>query len=377
MNDTRLGSSSMKAFALVLASIGTVFACSTEESPSTFEPPADAGDMADARSVDQDATTPNFEPDAGDDGGEWFTTDCLPTTMCKAGVSLDAFSALNGVTVTETDVWAVGSLGLIVHHDGAAWSTEKLASPDTMMQIIQRPDGGLWAIGGPLYNGPNADDAGASGFARVRMPVVGLITALWAKDSKTAWAAGDRIYKIEVADDGSALASPYYFSGDTNGLRAIHGTPDGVLWAVGRIGSAHRIWTPDVANPQSDMLNTQTYATLNAVWPIASNDVWAVGDQGTIRHYTGQGRVWDIVESPVTTSLRAIWAGSANDVWAVGDGGVVVHYDGTNWRRIAVSGLGTQRPDLRAIWGSSSGRVFAVGANVILGLGTSVAGGAK
>jgi hypothetical protein len=215
-----------------------------------------------------------------------------------------------------------------------------------------------------------------------------LINGLWGgADSTTAWAVGDALYRIDAVDGGGpsmTQVTPFNlsFSGNViygvapRDINALQRAPDGVLWAVGRGGGAYRFWDLDLPTPMGDGLNTQTYAALYAVWPIMPDDVWAAGAQGTIRHYAGHGRAWDIVESPVSSTLRGIWAGSATDVWAVGDAGVVLHYDGTSWERVQVAGVGAQRPNLRAVWGSGSDRVFAVGDNVVLGLGVS-SGGVK
>lgn len=373
------------AIPLAFAFIGVIGACSSSDPPSSFAAFEDAGMQEDGSPGSVDAAPPpHFDPDAGCEDCEWFPTECLPTTMCNAGVAIDPFSTLNGVTVTDKGVWAVGSQGLVVQHDGTTWSTKQLDDPDTMMHIIQRPGGELWAIGGPLYAGPKAEVAGGSGFARTTMPPNGLISSLWSAadgpdvtSTTSAYAVADYIYRIDVDESGSPSIFPFFITDFASILTAIHGAPDGMLWAVGRIGNSYRLWDLDAGYPQSDSLNTQTFAVLNAVWPISSNDVWAVGDEGTIRHYTGNSRLWDIVESPVETNLRAIWAGSTSDVWAVGDASVVLHYDGKSWQRVPVSGLGTRHPDLGAVWGSGDGRVFAVGGNVVLSLGAKATGGAN
>lgn len=378
MNGVRVG---LGLVSLTL--VGIVAACGSNDTANPLDvTTSDAA--ADAGSVDSAAPPLDLGGDAACDDCAWFTTDCTPTTICKIGVELDPLAKLNAVTATDTDVWAVGASGLVIRHDGTEWSIKHLAEPDTMTQIIRRPAGGLWAIGGPLYAGPNAEDSSGSGFARTTLPVRGFISGLWGKaDSTTAWAVGNSIYRID-APEGGALSisdvptySLYTYGFTAGGINAIHGAPDGVLWGVGRIGGAYRLWDLDAPTPQTDALNTQTHATLYAVWAVEANDVWAVGDKGTIRHYAGHGRMWDIVESPVSSTLRAIWAGSATDIWAVGDAGVVLHYDGTSWQRAQVAGLGSQRPNLRAVWGTGSDRVFAVGDNVVLGLGPSSGGGVK
>jgi Tol biopolymer transport system component len=96
---------------------------------------------------------------------------------------------------------------------------------------------------------------------------------------------------------------------------------------------------------------------LNAVWGSASNDVYAVGDYGTIVHY--DGTQWQLMDSGTTRGLGGVWGSSPTSVFAVGAGGVILHYDGTAWRAMN-SGTST---DLNDVWGSGADNVFAVGSS--------------
>ena len=60
---------------------------------------------------------------------------------------------------------------------------------------------------------------------------------------------------------------------------------------------------------------------------------------------------------PQGNDLNAIWGSSADDIFAVGDYGTILHHDGIKWR--VVDSLTTST--LIGIWGSSSSDVFAVG----------------
>jgi hypothetical protein len=68
---------------------------------------------------------------------------------------------------------------------------------------------------------------------------------------------------------------------------------------------------------------------IRQVWGTENNDIWAVGDAGTILHWDGYQ--WSQVESKTTNYLLGVWGSSSNDVWAVGVGGTVLHWDGTAW----------------------------------------------
>jgi hypothetical protein len=103
------------------------------------------------------------------------------------------------------------------------------------------------------------------------------------------------------------------------------------------------------------------------------DDLWAVGDFGTLVHNDGVG--WRGFDLGVAERLNGVWAAAADDVWAVGLDGVVLHYDGEAWSRREVDfneGAGGAGPttafsrDLTAVTVSDSGRVWATGTNSLL-----------
>ena len=92
--------------------------------------------------------------------------------------------------------------------------------------------------------------------------------------------------------------------------------------------------------------------TLNAVAAFDNNDVFAVGDAGTIMRR--RCNTWTAMTSGTTQTLRGVWA-STTDVWAVGDSGTVLRFDGTQWN--AVTGASG---DLYGISGTSTTDVWIV-----------------
>ena len=118
--------------------------------------------------------------------------------------------------------------------------------------------------------------------------------------------------------------------------------------------------------PNWTELDTQSLAGLYAVWGSGPDDVWAVGDYGTIRHCSADTTLWTIIESPTRENLRGIWGSGRKDIWAVGENGTFLHYDGTDWR-IATGGFvpGT-KPHLSGVWGSGPNDVWAVGSGIVM-----------
>ena len=152
------------------------------------------------------------------------------------------------------------------------------------------------------------------------------------------------------------------------------GGPDGI-WAVGGMSTAAtaRYGRAIHAVPGNGALDWVEYDTqspydLNAIWGSSSGDVWAVGNRGTVRHWTNATpKRWAIVDVPTSEDLRAVWGTSAKDIWVVGDKGTILHYDGTTFERVeAQFGAGGSTPNLRGVWGSSADDVWIVGDSVVL-----------
>src|SRR5215471_10300124 len=65
------------------------------------------------------------------------------------------------------------------------------------------------------------------------------------------------------------------------------------------------------------------------VWGSSGRDVFAVGDNGTIRHY--DGNTWSLQTSGTNSTLEGVWGSSSSDVFAVGWSSTVLHYNGSAW----------------------------------------------
>ncbi len=101
-------------------------------------------------------------------------------------------------------------------------------------------------------------------------------------------------------------------------------------------------------------------ATLNSVFPIAANEVWAVGNLGaTGIAFHFDGTTWQrVMLPPATPSLYGVWASAANDVWVVGLGGQVLRkQDGP----LFVRQMGSTAAGLTSIWGFGPGDIWWVG----------------
>jgi hypothetical protein len=99
---------------------------------------------------------------------------------------------------------------------------------------------------------------------------------------------------------------------------------------------------------------------LHGVWAIDENDVFAVGDGGTILRRVN-GTDWFAMASGTTSNLRSVWGSGSSDVWAGGVLGTLLHYDGTSWSQISAP-----ISNVDSIWGSSPTNVWFVGSTTVL-----------
>lgn len=109
--------------------------------------------------------------------------------------------------------------------------------------------------------------------------------------------------------------------------------------------------TADAARPMMEEL-----IGLSGVWGSASDDVWAVGEAGTILHY--DGAQWTASESPTKAWLTSVSGSAPDDVWAVGES-VVLHWDGTSWTDVLMDPHLDEM--LLGIWSGGKDSVFMVG----------------
>ena len=108
---------------------------------------------------------------------------------------------------------------------------------------------------------------------------------------------------------------------------------------------------------------------LNRVWGSGSDDVFAVGENGTILHYDGEK--WSEMESGTVEYLSDVWGSSKDNVYVVGGSYetqekgtyLILHYDGEKWKEID-SGTSCV---LRRIHGTDGDNVYAVGGLMVDG----------
>ncbi len=93
---------------------------------------------------------------------------------------------------------------------------------------------------------------------------------------------------------------------------------------------------------------------LNDMWGESADNIYAVGDGGTILHFDGVK--WTVEPVDAKDWSYGIWGSGANNIYAVGLR-AVLHYNGISWNRTEIDAPGY----LYGIWGTSASNIYAVG----------------
>lgn len=234
--------------------------------------------------------------------------------------------ALRGGAGTGASLWFASANGALLKPSGSSLVVSRQSSRTwTSMHAISSTD--VWVVG--QFGSGSGASARAShwdGGAWTDVNFGGPFDLGWhllavsAASSSSVWAVGAAVGNGSVTDlPAGPLVASY----------------NGNSWTINRT------------------FPTQNY--LRAVHAIAANDVWAVGDAGTILHYNGTD--WTVSPSGVTQQLLAV-TGSGSTLWAAGAGGTILKKVGAGAWTTEVSG--TTRA-INALWATSTGDVWAGG----------------
>ena len=110
------------------------------------------------------------------------------------------------------------------------------------------------------------------------------------------------------------------------------------------------------------LANGDTVYPLYSVWGSSPDNVWAVGDRGTIIHWDGSQ--WSKVQSPTNLILWDIWGTSADNVYALhisfANQSKLIHFDGMEWREITDQLPASER-SLVSLWFDKGGTGYLTG----------------
>jgi hypothetical protein len=278
------------------------------------------------------------------DGSEWRSP---RSTVFTTTYSITAFKAFS-----PNEVWLIGSYPaaptpgtqtnrLTARWDGTQWRV--VPNPMTGLDQTYFTDidgnspGDLWVVG-TSYGGPhNAQQTGVTlhwdGRRWTQHGVPGLdnvvrMDKVLAVAPNDVWAVGTHILHWDGRTWSSVRVDP------TTDYRDVVSTPGGDAWAVGDRNDQPTGARWDGQNwSVTSMPNPGRYGRLNAVAPLADDDIWAAGayeykENALILHWNGT--TWNPIPNPVPgfTSEITGMAASNGEIWAVG------------WRTMSAPGPG-------------------------------------
>lgn len=289
------------------------------------------------------------------------------------GLELNAISAQS-----DDNVWAVGNGS--AHWDGKNWTLIPIVRPNSLnlTGVATLSPTNVWAVGSEVTNQGRAREAVErfDGQAWHVIPDVNLVgknlqgiveseslTSISALSAKDIWAAGfigiappcDCIVPFVEHFDGTKWKlSQVLLTANSPGhfqfMQGISAISDSDVWAVGfvslngALNGAAQTFHFDGTHWALAATPAGSTARFDAVTAVASNDIWAVGqnNQKTLTaHFDGEQ--WREVNSPntkdINNMLLGVTAVSAQSIWAVGqhfqgfgDGKtLVLHFDGSRW----------------------------------------------
>lgn len=358
-----------------VGAVGAISLAACAESSDEAPPQADSSVITPSDDVAVDAAP---DADAGDADADAAIV--LPDVPCAVGnvchvptaLTMGSFSALAGRS--SDDVWAAGSLGLVVHWDGKTWtdirSTEVPKDLSTMPSLFLSADAAWGVFGTRIMRRGLAPDSVRS--SELFDPSHSF-TSIVVLDNGNAY-VGCSEGTFAEPGTGGLLLEIYDFDGfQLNGIpapvtaannqpvpvsiRSLFAVPGKVLWVVGEHAAIARypLDGPEAGPTDGVVLPLASQNDLFGAWG-QDDQLWAVGENGMIVHVDGTSPNAEI--SGTTVTLNSVFGFSKSDIWAAGDSGTLLHFDGKTWSRIPIEGYSG---NLRAIWGASPNDVWIGG----------------
>jgi hypothetical protein len=296
----------------------------------------------------------------------------LPTHSTPAWQTVYDDKGLGGAFLSAwgtgaRDVYLVGGpLGnggatLVEHFDGEAWERLSPGGEDTFWWVSGSGPNDVWMSG---ENGRITHWDGAK-FREEQRLTTATIWGLWAKSPTEAWAVGGTPGKGKGAPndvvlrwDGAAWTAEALPGAPLGrSLNKVWGTSSEDLYAVGELGTVwHRVgaaWKLESEPPVAG-------SNLLTVYGCSAKDVYAVGGQDVI-HSDGGG-TWTHVDVDLSNAVNGVTCGAPGEVLLVGFGGLKVRRAGERWiNEFDVAPFG----DMHGAWSDGKGAFWVAGGDFL------------
>jgi hypothetical protein len=243
---------------------------------------------------------------------------------------------------------------VLSHFDGSSFTSMAAAQDELFIDVAVAERNDVWLVAlvseptGSHYDIRRFD--GTSWTVANRLPFGIGVRTITASAPDDVWIAATNTFDPFVVHwDGS------FFEQEV-GL-----TP---TWTVERIGTGYlavgddaKVFRRALVDSPWRELSDGPVATLHGVWGSAPDDMFAVGEAGTILHY--DGREVSHLPTTVDTTLFDVWGSGPDSAWAVGARGRVVRWDGVSWKEFR--GNASTDRDFFAVFTATSGDVWIGG----------------
>lgn len=261
--------------------------------------------------------------------------------------------ALRGIGGAGGTILAVGDGGTcLLSTDGRTWSAQNTGTNANFLAVWASAAKDAWLVGNGgsrIYHYDGQGFPTGSGVPGINY------TAVFGVSASRVIAVGADPNK------GAQLAAtpPQWMPQDHNYNQKQNGMwgMTSRLWTVGENATGgYYDFTANSWSAKQTIAASANTIKFQAVWGSADTDVWAVGDQGNISHYSNGSfaAVFSSGSSNLTANLNGVWGLAADNIWAVGDGGVIVHYNGTAWQPWTNKQDIGAAEQLLAIWGDGT-----------------------
>ncbi len=279
---------------------------------------------------------------------------------------------------SETNVWAVGAGGTLLHYDGSSWSPDPQSGlfPNLYGVYGFRSDD-LWVVGdyGTLlhYDGKSwKEDPSFKMLIQkhTNLRRIPPLYSLWGANSSDLWIGGefsilahyDGVKWALVGDLGSTMYPNYH-------IRKIWGHRTDHLWAV--------TVTPETGDfPKSQIFyydgtrwtrSATSERSVGSLWGPSENDIWALSDKDVL-HFDGTAWSSAGTLNPPLPGLRerqffSLGGTKETNLWVSGSSYVKPqvyeswfwHFDGKTWSQTPYATLARDfYRQARAMWGAGS-----------------------
>lgn len=189
-----------------------------------------------------------------------------------------------------------------------------------------------------------------------------IVTSVWLDEGEQPWVTTlmGNVFRYD-GNEWDSLDAPtgQEEPADSTSLRDIWGSDSDNVWAIGGEGTVLHFssdnWTDDIEFPHEDV-------ELWSVSGSSAENVWAVGSQTSVAQYDGDEWLEVDLTAEIDVgsehTLYGVWTESSTDVWIVGSDALVARFDGTEWQRMEVP-VDDFDADFHSLGGSEGGDVWA------------------